>query len=81
MAGEPESIALSYARRLDEKVDRITETVGELKAHTVAVAEQLAGLGQEVAGVSRRIDGVEARLVRIEEQLDLAENAGVMGSQ
>lgn len=66
MTDAPESLILRYLRQIDQKVDRLSEDVHDLKVRMTAVEENLAG-------VQRRIDRVEARLDRIERRLDLAD--------
>jgi predicted nucleic acid-binding Zn-ribbon protein len=67
MASEPENLTLIYLRRIDEKVDRLSDDVRDLKVRMTAVEENLAG-------VQRRIDRVETRLERIERRLDLVDS-------
>ncbi len=64
---EPDNIVLVYLRRIDEKVDRLSDDVRDLKVRMTAVEENLAG-------VHRRIDRIELRLDRIERRLDLVED-------
>ncbi|MDQ4135427.1 MAG: hypothetical protein M3158_04530 [Pseudomonadota bacterium] len=64
---EPDNIVLIYLRRIDEKVDRLTDDMRDLKVRMTGVEENLAG-------VQRRIDRLEMRLERIERRLDLVED-------
>ncbi len=80
MADAPENLIFEYLRRLDSKLDRVIEDIGDLKIRMTAVEERLArtdvaiaNLELSIAGVNRRIDRVEARLDRIERRLDLVE--------
>jgi phage shock protein A len=66
MTGQPDNLMPVYLRRTDEKVDRLSDDVRELKGCMVAVEENLAG-------VHRQIDRVELRIERIERRLDLAD--------
>jgi len=66
MAAEPDSLVLVYLRRIDEKVDRLTAVVHDLKSRMTALEENLAG-------VQRRIDRLELRVERIERHLDLVD--------
>lgn len=66
MADDSESLTLRYLRRLDEKLDRLIDDIGDLKARTTAVEEGLTG-------VNRRIDRVESRMDRIGRRLNLQE--------
>jgi uncharacterized coiled-coil protein SlyX len=80
MADAPDNLIFEYLRRLDAKLDRVIEDIGDLKIRMTAVEERLArtdvaiaNLELSIAGVNRRIDRVEARLERIERRLDLVE--------
>jgi len=57
---------LVHLRRMDEKLDRLTDDVRDLKVRMTAVEES-------VVGVQRRMDRVEMRIDRIEKRLDLAD--------
>ena len=63
---DPNNFIHQYLRRLDQKVDRLTDDVKELKL-------RVSGVEQAVAIQSSRIDRVELRLERIERRLDLVE--------
>ncbi len=80
MSEAPENLIFEYLRRLDTKLDRVIEDIGDLKIRVTAVEERLArtdvaiaNLELSIAGVNRRIDRVDARLERIERRLDLVE--------
>jgi predicted nucleic acid-binding Zn-ribbon protein len=73
MVDAPDSLIFEYLRRLDAKLDRVIEDIGDLKIRVTAVEERLAQVELSIAGVNRRIDRVEARLDRIERRLDLVE--------
>jgi len=64
MAEEPDNIVLVMLRRIDTKIDRLTDDVHELKVRMTSVESNLAG-------VQRRIDRLEDRVERIERRLDL----------
>ena len=66
MAKEPEDFTLVLLRRMDEKLDRLIDDVGDLKVRMTAVEES-------VVGVHRRLDRLELRIERIEKRLDLTE--------
>lgn len=68
MSDGPDSIVLRYLRRIDEKVDRLIDDVGDLKARVTQLEE-----GQ--AGIHRRLDRLEVRVDRIERRLDLNDGA------
>ena len=62
-----EDIVLVCLRRIDGKVDRLSEDMREVKS-------RLGILEQQYASLSRRVDRIEDRLERIERRLDLAES-------
>jgi archaellum component FlaC len=66
MTSQPDNLMLVDLRRIDEKVDRPSDDVRELKG-------RMAAVGENLAGVHRRIDRVELRIERIERRLDLAD--------
>jgi hypothetical protein len=41
---EPDNIVLVYLRRIDEKVDRLSDDVRDLKVRMTGVEENLAGV-------------------------------------
>ncbi|MCI0468022.1 MAG: tropomyosin [Beijerinckiaceae bacterium] len=73
MADAPEDLIFEYLRRIDTKLDRVIEEVGDLKIRMTAVEERIAQVELSIAGINRRIDRIEARLDRIERRLDLVE--------
>ena len=73
MVDAPDRLIFEYLRRLDTKLDRVIEDIGDLKIRMTAVEERIAQVELSIAGVNRRIDRVEARLDRIERRLDLVE--------
>ena len=58
MSEGPDNLVLQYLRRIDQKMDRLIEDVGDQMS---------------IGGVQRRIDRVEQRLDRIERRLDIIE--------
>jgi predicted nucleic acid-binding Zn-ribbon protein len=65
MVDVPDNLVLQFLRRLDEKVDRITDDMQDLKHRMTAIEIQ-------IAGQSARMDRIELRLDRIERRLELA---------
>jgi len=61
MTSQPDNLMLVYLRRIDEKVDRLSDE------------GRMAAVEENLAGVHRRIDRVELRIERIERRLDLAD--------
>ena len=66
MTGQPDNLVLVYLRRIDEKIDRLSDEMRDVKVRVTTLEEGLAG-------VNRRLDRVESRLDRIERRLDLVE--------
>jgi len=64
---EPDNIVLVYLRRMDEKLDRLSDDVQDVKVRMTHVEEGLAG-------VNRRLDRIESRVDRIERRLDLVDS-------
>jgi len=68
MAGEPDNVVPVLLRKIDERTERISEELQDLKVHVTAVEEGLAG-------VNRRLDRVENWIERIERRLELTDAA------
>ena len=80
MVEESESIVLRYLRRLDEKVDRVTGDIGEVKARLYSIETRMTSLEASIVHVHERVDGLQKqvgnvsdRLDRIERRLELAD--------
>lgn len=71
MAEEPDNLVLVYLRRIDEKIDRLTDDVGDLRQRVTSLDEQAARIRGDLVAMSTRIDRIRARLDRIERRLDL----------
>ncbi len=56
MLDAPDNLNFEYLRRLDTKLDRVMEDIGDLKIRMTAVEERLAQVEQSIAGVNRRIE-------------------------
>jgi archaellum component FlaC len=67
MADEPDNLVLQMLRRMDTKLDRVIDDLGDLKVRMTHVEEGLAG-------VNRRLDRLETRVDRIEKRLDLVDH-------
>jgi hypothetical protein len=63
LADDPDNIVLAYLRRFDEKLDRVSDDVRELKGRMTALEES-------VVGIQRRMDRLDLRLDRVEKRLD-----------
>ena len=66
MADQPDNHVQALLRKLDEKLDRASDDLREIKTR-VGILEQ------QYASMSNRIDRIESRLERIERRLELAE--------
>ena len=75
----PDNIVLRYLRRIDEKVDRLGERVGDLTVRLTAVETGLNAVRRELvslyeadARLQVAVDHQGARLDRIEQRLNLS---------
>jgi archaellum component FlaC len=68
MAGEPDSVVLVLLRKIDERTERMSDDLQDLKVRMTSVEEGLAG-------VNRRLDRLEGRVERIERRLELTDVA------
>jgi chromosome segregation ATPase len=66
MTDAPDNLIFEYLRRLDAKLDRVIDDLGDLKVRVTNLEEGLAG-------VNRRLDRIEVRRDRVERRLDLTE--------
>ena len=62
---------LALLRRIDAKLDRLTDDVQDLKHRMTSVERQLGDLRVDLARVSPRLDRLEVRIDRIERSLDI----------
>ena len=67
MAEEPDNLVLQMLRRMDAKLDRMSEDIRDLKV-------RMSSLEENAAVVNRRLDRIEDRLDRIEKRLDLVDS-------
>jgi archaellum component FlaC len=68
MAGEPDNVVLVLLRKIDERTERMSHDLQDLKVRVTSVEEGLAG-------VNRRLDRLESRVERIERRLQLTDVA------
>lgn len=80
MADDAASHTLAMLRRMDEKLDRVLDDVGDIKLRMTLLETRMAqleksngNLYESLAVVGARVDRIEARLARMERRLDLAE--------
>jgi hypothetical protein len=64
MAEEPANLVLEYLRRIDRKVDELSEDMREVKRRLILLEE-----GQAIG--NRRLDRMDDRLSRFEKRFDL----------
>jgi hypothetical protein len=67
------NIVLEYLRRVDRKIDKIGEDVGELKTRMIALEGHMASFHVQVSGHGSEIERINKRLDRIERRLELAD--------
>ena len=75
MADEPDDITLRYARRLDEKIDRLAERAGDLSSAMGSVRTRIAVYAEDHARHDGGIATLRARLGRVERSLDIQDEA------
>jgi hypothetical protein len=68
MPDEPDNIVLVFLRRLDEKVDRLSEDMSEVK-------QRIGACEAAIVRVQGSLDRLTDRVQRIERRLDLAPTA------
>jgi hypothetical protein len=77
MSDQPENLTLIFLRRLDSKMDSLSQDIADLKHRMTAVGIQLGSMASTEqihhASLAMRLDRHDARLERIERRLDLAE--------
>ncbi|HXF89639.1 MAG TPA: hypothetical protein VNK48_14895 [Xanthobacteraceae bacterium] len=65
MVKEPENVVLLLLRKVDERTERMSGDLQDLKARVTSVDEGLAG-------ENRRLERLESRVERIERRLELS---------
>jgi archaellum component FlaC len=68
MTEEPDNVVLIQLRKIDQRTERLSDDVQDLKSRMTSVGEGLAG-------VDRRLDRIEGRIDRIERRLELTDAA------
>jgi hypothetical protein len=71
MSETPDSLTLVFLRRLDGKMDRVIEELGDIKGRVTSLEIAVTQLHGDFSRQSLRIDRLEQRLERIERRLDL----------
>lgn len=64
MTGEADNLILPILRRVDQRTERMSEDIHDMKSRLTNVEEGLAG-------VNRRVDRLDERLEKIEKHLGL----------
>jgi predicted nucleic acid-binding Zn-ribbon protein len=70
-----ENMTLKFMRRLDTRLDRLENDIGDIKLRVTATEEHLASIMMSMAGVNSRMDKIDDRLSRVERRLDLTDAA------
>jgi hypothetical protein len=73
VSDQPDNLVLFHLRRIDAKLDRLTDDVGDLKRQASSIEQAVAGLHGDFSGQSLRLDRIDIRLDRIERRLDIAD--------
>jgi len=68
MTVEPDSVVPIPLRKIDQRTERLSDDLQDLKIRMTSVEEGLAG-------VNRRLDRIEGRIDRIERRLELTDAA------
>ncbi len=71
MSDAPDNLMLVYLRRIDEKLDRLADSVADLSRRVTSLETKVALLHGDFAAQSERIDRVVLRLDRIERRMDI----------
>ncbi len=66
MAQEVDNVVLVMLRKIDERTDRMSSDLQDLKTRVTSIEEGLAG-------VNRRLDRLDNRVERIERRLELTD--------
>ena len=72
---EPENMTLRYLRRLDQKMDRVIDDLGDVKVRLSAVERGLGELQVQVGTLNSRVDRLENRVERVERRLDIRDDS------
>jgi predicted nucleic acid-binding Zn-ribbon protein len=70
-----ENLTLKFMRRLDTRLDRLENDIGDIKLRVTATEEHLASIMMSMAGVNSRMDKIDERLAHVERRLDLTDAA------
>ena len=56
-----ENLTLVFLRRIDERLDRMENDLGDIKLRMTATEEHLASMMMSIAGVNSRMDKIDGR--------------------
>ena len=73
MTEDVANLTLMFMRRLDQRLDRVENDVGDIKLRATATEEHLASIMMSIAGLNSRMDKIDNRLARVEQRLDLTD--------
>jgi archaellum component FlaC len=73
MAENLEHIIFEQFRRLDQRLARMEDDLGDIKLRVTTTEEHLGSMMMSMAGVNARLDKIDGRVQRIERRLDLTE--------
>ena len=80
MSDEPDNLVLVYLRRLDQRLERIEESLGDILGRLndqgralIALRRDQAADAEATAHLAARFDRLNERVNRIEKRLDLNE--------
>jgi hypothetical protein len=73
MAEEPDNITLRQLRRMDEKLDRLADTMSDMAVDIRSMKTHMAGFMQNEVVHDTAIASIRDRLSRVERRLDLTE--------
>ena len=76
MSEAPDNLVLVYLRRIDGKIDRLTDDVQDLKHRVTSLEGQVASIRVDMAAISQRIDRIETRFDRMERTVGHHSGAG-----
>jgi predicted nucleic acid-binding Zn-ribbon protein len=70
---KPENLVLHYLRRLDEKVSRSLNDIGEVKTRLGSIETRMTSLEASIVHVHERMDGMQKQMGNVTDRLDRIE--------
>ena len=71
MSDAPDSLVVVFLRQIDEKLDRLVDSVADLGRRVASLEAKVALAHGDFAAQSERTDRIELSLERIERRLDI----------